>query len=104
MSLDLSIFATRPTCVFDANITHNLARMARECGLYEPLWRSEGARAGDLIVPVSEGVAELVLRPEKYREFNPENGWGDYENLVEFARAFLAACMENPDGDVMVSR
>src|SRR5260221_6791232 len=25
--------------VYWANITHNLGLMARECGLYEPLWR-----------------------------------------------------------------
>jgi len=104
MSLDLSIMATRPTMVFDANITHNLAKMARECGLYEPLWNSHGATASDLIVPVSEGVAELVLFPEKYRKLNPENGWGDYDGLVRFARAFLAACIENPDGIVGVSK
>jgi hypothetical protein len=33
MSLDITLTAVRPTPVFDANITHNLSKMADENGL-----------------------------------------------------------------------
>ena len=102
MSLDLSIRAMRPTQVFDANITHNLAKMAHECGLYEPMWGANDAVAGTLIEPLSLGIATLVLEPERFRKFNPENGWGSYEDLLRLAREFLAACIANPDGIVGV--
>ena len=39
MSLDVYLTATVPTTVFDANITHNLGKMAGEAGIYEALWR-----------------------------------------------------------------
>ena len=104
MSLDLYITAVRTTTVYDSNITHDLSRMAAECGLYESLWNSHGKRAGDLIEPVSQGIARLVLEPERFRKFDPPNGWGDFNALEKFARDFLAACIDNPDGIVEVSR
>lgn len=104
MSLDLWIIATRPVQVFDGNITHNMGRMARECGLYAPLWEASGKRGVDLIDPLRAGLTELVLHKEKYAKFNPENGWGDIEGLIQFAQGVFNACVQNPDGVVGVSR
>jgi hypothetical protein len=91
--------------VFHANITHNLTRMARECGLYEPLWEPEenGYRyAAQLIEPLRDGLALLFSEPERFRQFNPANGWGNYESLCEFTIGYLAACKEWPDAEVSV--
>jgi hypothetical protein len=41
MSLDVSITRTQPTCVYDANITHNLGAMAKAAGIYMHLWRPD---------------------------------------------------------------
>lgn len=93
--------------VFDWNITHNLGKMAREAGVYEACWRPDEkgwTKARDLIGPLSEGLDELCNRPEHFRQFNPSNGWGDYEGLVKFVRAYLEACREYPDADIYVSR
>lgn len=93
--------------VFSANITHNMGRMAREAGLYEALWCAQDngvGHAGDLIEPMEKGLALLVSDPARFRQFNPENGWGDYEALVRFAERYLAACREYPAAEVRVSR
>lgn len=92
---------------FDYNITHNVNKMAMECGLYEVLWRPEESgwfKAKDLIPYIESGLAELKSNPKKYKVFNPSNGWGSYEGLVKFATNYLLACKEYPEADVEVSR
>jgi len=107
MSLDVTLTACRPTAVYDANITHNLGKMAREAGIYEHLWRPEEigiTHARDLVAPLSEGVERMEADPEHFRKFNAPNGWGRYENLLRFVRQYIEACQENPDATVTACR
>jgi hypothetical protein len=113
MSLDVSLWAVRPTQVFDANITHNLNKMAMEVvfddetTLYDYVWRPdehEISTAEQLIPYLKRGRDDLMAHPEVYRRLNPENGWGSYEGLVKFITAYLHACENNPDAEVSVSR
>lgn len=93
--------------VFDYNITHNLGKMAGEAGVYEALWRPEEkswTKAGDLIETLEAGLKELKDKPEHYQQFNPENGWGSYDGLVEFVEQYLAKCKEYPEAEIRVSR
>lgn len=96
--------------VFDGNITHNLSRMADEAVLYLALWRPEDLsishlpKAKDLIFLLESGLAALKERPDFYRQFNPKNGWGTYEGLVDFVERYLDACKAYPDADVHASR
>jgi hypothetical protein len=65
--------------------------MAREAGLYEHLWRPEEigiATAGQLIEPLRDGLTRLESDPKRFKRFNPTNGWGDYEGLLEFVREY----------------
>jgi hypothetical protein len=107
MSLDVSLYATQRTGIFERNITHNLGKMARFAGCYEALWRPEeiGAKkAKDIIPALTLGLANLEADPAHYRTFEPENKWGTYDGLVRFVRDYLAACKENPDAEIEVSR
>lgn len=93
--------------MFEANITHNLTTMASICGLYCPMWKPEihgWVTASDIIRPLETGLEELKSNPEKYKEHNPENGWGSYELLISVAEDYLAACRENPSAVIEVSR
>lgn len=92
---------------FSRNITHNLTGMADSARIYEHLWRPEEVgitKASQLIEPLEAGLARLEADPEKFRAHNPPNGWGSYEGLCAFVRAYLAACRENPEANVSVSR
>lgn len=92
---------------YSANITHNLGQMASAAELYYPLWRPEEiniSKAKQLIVPLAKGLESLIEKPDYYKTFNPENGWGTYEGLVSFVENYLKACIDNPDADVSVSR
>lgn len=93
--------------VFHANITHNLGEMASAAGLYVELWCPEEmgwTKARDLIFPLQRGLDALVADPDRFKKFMPENDWGNYNDLVEFVREYLDACIEYPDADVEVSR
>ena len=93
--------------VYSANITHNLNRMASEAGIYEHLWRPDEikiTKAKELVEPLREGLHKLKSEPEKYKKFNPENGWGSYDGLVKFVDNYLNACYEYPEAEVNVSR
>lgn len=58
----------------------------------------------DLIAPLESGLALLRSDPERFKAFNPENGWGDYDALVAFVAGYLEACRKHPDAIVEVSR
>ena len=89
--------------VFSANITHNLSPIANKAGLYDYLWHPEVTTASELIRPLAEGLLELVIDPDKYIALNPANGWGKYEDLVDFVTKYLGACVRYPDSKVNVS-
>jgi hypothetical protein len=91
------------TEVYTANITHNLSKMATVAGLYEALWEPNlinVSKAHQLIVPLSAGLVELMSNPEKYKVYNPKNGWGDYDGLIEFMKDYLTACIKYPEATV----
>lgn len=96
--------------VYEANITHNLNKMAKAAGLYEALWHPERAvttsqvEAKSLIPLLRAGLLRLQALPEKYRAFDASNGWGTHKDLVLFTKEYLAACEINPSAIVTVSR
>lgn len=93
--------------IYTANITRNLGQMAKRAGIYKHLWRPEEleiTQAGQLIVPLKIGLGRLKLHPDMYKEFNPSNGWGDYEGLVSFVEEYLAACKDYPMAEIRISR
>lgn len=103
MSLDISLYESKEVAVFDINITHNLARMANEAGLYRALWKPEDmavSRAKELTPFLEAGLKRLKEDPVHFKRFNPKNGWGDYEGLVKVVEAYLRACKNNPDARI----
>jgi len=107
MSLDVYLTAVRPTEVYSANITHNLNKMAEAAGIYKACWRPEEigiTKAAQLIPILREGLAKMRDDPERFRAHNSPNGWGTYDNFVRWIGRYLAACEENPDAEVRVSR
>tara|TARA_R110000868_G_scaffold543_13_gene3980 strand:- start:1416 stop:1760 length:345 start_codon:yes stop_codon:yes gene_type:complete len=114
MSLDVYLMVPQPTYVYESNITHNLGAMAREVKLsngmtlYAVLWRpdeQEGLRyAKDISELLDEGYNILLSDLERFKQFDPENGWGSYEGLCNFVYYYRNACWDNPDTEIKVSR
>ena len=113
MSLDVDLMVIQPTSVFSHNITHNLAKMADDVvlsngkNLYQVLWRPDEHGwefARDISEMLNEGWNILLSDPERFRKFNPENGWGSYDGLVNFVYKYRNACWDNPDAELRISR
>lgn len=100
--------------VHSQNITHNLGVMAdavklsNGMTLYDVLWRPDeqvGLKfAKDISELLDEGWNILLSDPEKYKRYNPDNGWGDYDGLERFVYKYRNACWDNPDATICVSR
>jgi hypothetical protein len=119
MSLDVDLMVTHPTSllptsVYSQNITHNLGKMATQVflsngmTLYDVLWRPDEQEnlliASDISDLLDEGWNILLSDPEKFKKFNPENGWGSYEGLCDFVYKYRNACRNYPNADLYVSR
>lgn len=107
MSLDVHLEAERVVNVYSSNITHNLTGMAAEAGIYKHLWRPEElgiTKAGELIEPLTAGLALLKSDAPRFEKHNAPNGWGLYKHFVPFVEEYLEACKETPDAIVRVSR
>ena len=98
------------------NITHNLCRMTEDCmsfdeydqcyNLYDLLWRDtqapfEGNYINAYIAHLAYCLYVLKNDPEHFKQFNPPNGWGTYEQLIEFVRSFIHALINMPEGSTI---
>ena len=93
--------------VYWANITHNLGLMADAVGIYHHLWEPETlgiVKAEQLIMPLFDSLELLKSDPERFKTFNPLNGWGTYEGLVSFVEEYLKACYLYPEATIQISR
>ena len=89
------------------NVTHNLNKMAEAVGLYEILWRPEEigiTSATQMIAPLEIAIKEFESSPDKYKVYNPLNGWGNYNIFVSFCKSVLRTCQENPDAVIEAGR
>jgi len=115
MSLDVCLFIEADTGgseprtfeIYTANVTHNLGAMANEAGVYRHLWRPEEVgveTAADLIVPLAGAIVKMKADSERFRSFNPENGWGCFNSFLPWLERLLQQCRENPKAKVRVCR
>ena len=113
--------------VFSINITHNLTEMADEAGIYEAVWRpyrlvsgfniQEGNHYAEaefessvtilsshISKVIEAGLNDMKRRPDHYKKFDSDNGWGTYSDFVPFLEEYLKALKQYPDAVVNISR
>jgi hypothetical protein len=95
--------------IYDANITHNLNKMAMAISddFYNALWRPDEcgiATAGQLLPIINTGLAELKSDRNRLVKFQSPNGYGTYEGFVNWLERYRLACENHPDALIEVSR
>jgi hypothetical protein len=93
--------------LYEANITHNLGKMAKEAGFYQALWRPEEigiTKAKELEPYIRKGVQEMVEKPDYYEQFNSPNGWGTYDNFLPWLVKLNRALKKYPEAFIEASR
>jgi hypothetical protein len=106
MSLDVTLKLKRET-VFDANITHNLGKMASACGVYYACWRPEEincSKAKHILPMLKDGIEVMKNYPEFYKTFDSSNGWGLYIHFLPWLEKYATACENYPEARISVSR
>lgn len=107
MSLDIHLISDDGEYLYDANVTHNLNAMADAAGFYQCVWRPDEngiTTANQLVDPLVAGIRLLVAEPDRFKALNPQNGWGCYDNFVNWLLDLLCACLQHPKATVEVSR
>jgi hypothetical protein len=113
MSLDIELYIkcedagdgeehchTLPGC--DWNYTHNVSDMWREAGCYEALYESNDKRAREILPDLQKAVQAMTDDPEKYKDMNPPNGWGDYSSALSWLQEIRSACERYPNARIWI--
>lgn len=87
---------------FASNYTSNGARMWRAAGC--DLAEFDGRPASELAPVAAAAAAEIAAHPSKYRDLEPDNGWGSMAGVIEYLGEIAEACALHQFAVVRVSR
>jgi len=86
--------------------TYNIGPMLREA-LGVKMQRGDGSvpcldgmLASEALPLVRKALDVMAAEPDRFKAMNPPNGWGSYDNAVEFLRWLHDACMDHPKATV----
>ena len=102
---------------FHMNLTHNLTEMADKCkiegncvhnigkdsvSLYDLLWHPKDnlnieVPTLDYLECVMACYKSLLKNSAHFKEYNPKNGWGSYEQLVKRTKQYIVALQSISD-------
>lgn len=84
------------------NHTSNTAAMIKEvCGSYPSEW--DGKKCADMYPVLMQGISLLNLHPQRYRQFEPDNGWGTVETTIDFLQKIADTCDKYPTAVLEIS-
>lgn len=82
------------------NITYNIRDILVKSSNCEDVWTTNG------LIPILSlydkfkvGLLELETNIEQYRKYEPSNGWGNCENVLDFYRWFFDSLKDIPKDD-----
>lgn len=62
-----------------------------------------GRRCGDIADQIAGAVDAMLHRPDLYRQWEPGNGWGDYEGALTYLAGIEAFCRAYPNATLGIS-
>lgn len=105
MSYDVTLYADtggKPVEVWWRNHTSNTAKMWTAAGC--DIAHFHGQPAWKLGVYARRALAELQNDPERFRQYEPGNGWGTVESVTDFLLGIAEAADAYPKTEVDVFR
>lgn len=82
------------------NITYNIRDILVKSSNCEDVWTANGLiPILDLYDKFEVGLLELKNNMEKYREYEPSNGWGKCEDVLDFYKWFFDSLKDIPKDD-----
>jgi hypothetical protein len=90
--------------VFSMNITSNLDKMAKAAGFYQELWHLSGIKTCEDLLPYIEaGLGELKMKPNVYKQYSASNGWGTYEQFIDWLEKLISNLKIDPKAELHTS-
>lgn len=83
--------------------TYNLGAMFKEALGGRRLKELDGMECENALPLLLEAVVEMRADPARFKEFNPPNGWGDYEGALRFLEDFSVLCRRYPHFVVQIT-
>jgi len=84
------------------NHTTSTSDMIKEvCGSRPPEW--SGRSCKEMYPILMQGISLLTIFPQKYKTFEPVNGWGTVETTTAFLEKIAANCEQHPDAVLEVT-
>jgi len=74
--------------------------MSPEANMYEALWHPDHincVKAKDIIGIVIEGFSDMLKNPKHYKKLESDNGWGTYDDFIDWVYNYIKALSENPE-------
>lgn len=84
------------------NITWNVRELIAKSSGWEIKNMDNNGTAEEIGKMIEMGIKNLTKNPEKYRQYEAENGWGTIEGTLNFYRNLLEACKKHPYAYVFV--
>ena len=77
--------------------------------LYNILWRPDECepplqKASDIAELLDEALGILIQEKDRLKQYNPENGWGNYYGLFELVHEYRNAARAEPNANIEVCR
>ena len=84
---------------YERNVTYNVSSILKLAGFHPAVLN--GVTVVKLRPVVTYVRQSLTDRPDYFRRFEPENGWGSYDGVLEFITELDAYLMDAPDEYVL---
>lgn len=79
--------------------TYNYGKMFRAAFGGNGVHDFNGMTGRDAVERLSVGIKDMKARPEYYKTFDSDNGWGVYgEDIIQVLEDILKTCREYPNG------
>lgn len=77
--------------------TYNLGDMFRACMGWD-FKQGEWYNVSEVLPNILKGITELSMYPKKYREYEPDNGWGTVKTALSALQSLAECISEQNDG------
>lgn len=59
----------------------------------------------DIVAEIlKNGISYMIFNRKDLLQYNPENGWGDYDSFLSWLIKYKEMCEDNPDCEIEISR
>jgi len=100
MSYDFIIKAPEDTYErYERNVTYNNSSLLKRAGFHPSVLN--GINVYRLIPVLNNAITVMQDNPDYFKQFEPENGWGGYADVLDFLHSMRNYMVDAPDAYIL---